>query len=75
MKKNHIHLSIDDNGQGFSYDGYGSTARKNSPSAGISNMKERAFIINGDLKIKTKPGKGTHILVKIPLITLYHEQD
>jgi signal transduction histidine kinase len=75
MKKNHIHLSIDDNGQGFSYDGYGSSARKNSPSAGISNMKERAFIINGDLKIKTKPGKGTHILVKIPLITLYHEQD
>jgi signal transduction histidine kinase len=75
MKKNHIHLTIDDNGQGFSYDGYGSTARKNSPSAGISNMKERAFIINGDLKIKTKPGKGTQILVKLPLNTLYHEQD
>ncbi len=75
MKKKHIHLKIDDNGQGFTYDEFASKPAKDSPSAGISNMKERAFIINGDLKITTKPGKGTQILVKIPFINLYHEQD
>jgi signal transduction histidine kinase len=73
LKKKHIHLRIDDNGQGF--DEFASRPGKNSPSAGISNMKERAFIINGDIKITTKPGKGTQIHVKIPFINLYHEQD
>ncbi|QHT67492.1 histidine kinase [Rhodocytophaga rosea] len=75
LKKKHIHLKIDDNGQGFAYDEFASKPGKNNPSAGISNMKERAFIINGDIKITTKPGKGTQIHVKIPYITLYHEQD
>ncbi len=75
LKKKHIHLKIDDNGQGFAYEEFASKPGKNSPAAGISNMKERAFIINGDLKITTKPGKGTGIHVKIPFIPLYHEQD
>ena len=75
LKKKYIHLKIDDNGQGFAYDEFAGKPGKDSPSAGISNMKERAFIINGDLKITTKPGKGTGIHVKIPFITLYHEQD
>jgi signal transduction histidine kinase len=75
LKKKHIHLKIDDNGQGFAYNEVALKPGKNNPSAGISNMKERAFIINGDIKITTKPGKGTHIHVKIPYINLYHEQD
>jgi signal transduction histidine kinase len=75
LKKKHIHLKITDNGQGFTYDDFAARPGKNSPSAGISNMKERAFMINGDLKITTRPGKGTHIHVKIPHTDLYHEQD
>jgi signal transduction histidine kinase len=75
LKKKHIHLRINDDGQGFAYDELNSKSGKSSLAAGISNMKERAFIINGDLKITTKPGKGTQIHVKIPFINLYYEQD
>jgi signal transduction histidine kinase len=75
LKKKHIHLKIDDNGQGFSYKQLADKPREKSPSQGISNMKERAFIINGDLKISTKPGLGTGVHVKIPFIDPYHEQD
>lgn len=75
LKKKHIHLKINDNGQGFAYEEIESMTEKSSPAAGIINMKERAFIINGDLKITTKPGKGTQIHVRIPFINLYYEQD
>jgi signal transduction histidine kinase len=75
LKKKYIHLKIVDNGQGFSYNEFVSKPGKNSPSHGISNMKERTFIINGDITITTTPGKGTQIHIKVPYINLYHEQD
>jgi signal transduction histidine kinase len=75
VKKKYIYLKIEDDGQGFAYDGIASRSGTNSPAHGISNMKERAFLMNGEIKITTKPGKGTQIQLKVPFIYPYHEQD
>jgi len=56
--KNNIELKITDNGTGFN--------KKNTGSGmGLKNINYRTELINGDLKIFTKSGKGTTIIVKI----------
>jgi len=57
-------LSVSDNGKGFNFaDTYYKTG-----SLGLIGMHERAHIINGDLSIETEPGRGTTILLKVPVI-------
>jgi signal transduction histidine kinase len=34
---------------------------------GLSNMRERAALFAGEVSISTEPGKGTHIVLSIPL--------
>jgi signal transduction histidine kinase len=59
-------LTIQDDGKGFdvesvlqSYDQRG--------SLGMINLQERAKLLNGVLDIQSKPGKGSRIIVYIPL--------
>ena len=53
---------IEDNGRGFD-----STAKVGKESFGLMGMKERINLLNGDLRIKSAPGAGTKVIVKIPL--------
>lgn len=53
-------LSVEDNGQGFDMD-----TRK--PGHGITTMQQRALTLEGQLTIKTSPGKGTKINCLVPL--------
>jgi two-component system, NarL family, sensor histidine kinase LiaS len=53
-------LSIRDNGKGFVYD------PNQIDGMGLQFMTERASLIGGELKIDTKPGKGTEITLKYP---------
>jgi signal transduction histidine kinase len=55
-------ITIDDDGSGIS-------AIKNE-GIGIQNMKARVSSMNGTFEMSSKPGRGTSLLVKIPLITL-----
>lgn len=58
---NHIlKMRIADNGIGFNID-------EVKQGIGISNMKRRAELSAGELSLKTSPGKGTEIIVTIPL--------
>ncbi|GGB02448.1 MEDS domain-containing protein [Puia dinghuensis] len=57
-------LTITDNGHGFDK---GVIAGKRT--LGILGMKERTTIIGGEYHLRTKPGQGTGISVKIPLRT------
>ena len=57
-----LFLSIADNGKGF--DKQKVTDKR---TLGILGMKERVNMINGVYKINADPGKGTEVLVKIPL--------
>lgn len=55
-------LEVTDNGVGISQN------RINDPqSLGLLGMKERAFILGGDVKINGAKGKGTNVKVLIPL--------
>lgn len=74
-KKKFIYLSVLDNGQGFSQQKLLHKAGNSGPSHGISNMKERVYMINGEINIQSKPGQGTRIHVKVPLLTTHHEQN
>ena len=59
-------LYIEDNGKGFSgnFDDKSSDGRKHF---GISLMKERVELLNGTIEITSEKGKGTKILIEIPL--------
>lgn len=53
-------MTIEDNGKGFDI-------LKTSQGIGLQNMKARTESLNGTMEISSQPGKGTSIIVKIPL--------
>jgi len=57
-----LFLSIADNGKGFD-----KQKIANKRTLGILGMKERVNMINGEYRIKAFPGKGTEVLVQIPM--------
>ncbi|WP_113930450.1 GAF domain-containing sensor histidine kinase [Bacillus sp. P14.5] len=58
---NLVSLQIKDHGCGFHY-----SPNQSIPTMGIQGMKERVEKIGGLFQLKSKPGNGTEILVKIP---------
>ena len=58
-KTNYV-LEIKDDGQGFN------TKKENLGCMGLNNMKERAMMAGGKLKIESHMGQGTKITVSIP---------
>jgi signal transduction histidine kinase len=54
-------LLVEDNGVGFDRN-----TRKDN-SFGLLGIKERALMVNGRTRISSRPGKGTQVLVSIPL--------
>lgn len=61
-----IGLEINDNGKGFNVNEVmGSYERRGS--LGMINLRERADLVNGLLRVDSAPGKGTRIRVFIPL--------
>jgi signal transduction histidine kinase len=71
-KKKYIHLIIADNGKGFLY---GIEEKNGVAHLGINNMQERSHMINGTMKIDSRPGEGTRIGIKLPIIYLEDEQN
>jgi two-component system sensor histidine kinase DegS len=54
---------IKDEGRGFDV---GRTATK-SESYGIMGMKERVELLGGEVEIISAPGKGTQVIITVPL--------
>jgi signal transduction histidine kinase len=65
-EEGHLVASVRDRGRGFNL-----TAVEVSYSAGSSlgllNMKERAKLIGADFRIRSEPGKGTTVELRMPL--------
>ncbi|MDB5252182.1 MAG: hypothetical protein JWP27_1351 [Flaviaesturariibacter sp.] len=63
LQKNNIVLSTSDNGAGFDYD------RKLATDAGIglTSLKSRVEIMNGQFYLESKKGKGTSYIFQIPV--------
>jgi signal transduction histidine kinase len=58
-----ILLRIADNGKGFDTD----KIAGNDKSYGMTNMRERAELLDGSIKVESAPGIGTTISVSIPI--------
>ena len=59
-------LEVKDDGKGFDVNKI-TRVDKGGRGAGLFTMKERARLVGGACKIRSEPGKGTKIAVKIPL--------
>jgi signal transduction histidine kinase len=59
---NTLCLTVTDNGVGFE-----STEIRQKPGLGLSSMRERIRLVDGDFSISSQPGKGTVINVCVPL--------
>ena len=55
-----IELGVTDNGQGFD-------ARTPRKTLGLLGMRERVNIMNGMFNIQSQPGRGTTVLITVPL--------
>ncbi|MEK4146222.1 sensor histidine kinase [Robertmurraya sp. FSL W8-0741] len=61
MAQEQITVLVKDNGQGFNID------ERKDESFGIIGMRERVELLGGKLSINSKIGKGTTVLIKVPL--------
>lgn len=62
---NQARLSVSDNGHGF--DPHAGAAI-NRGRQGMAGMRERARALGGSLRAESRPGKGTRIFVRVPLL-------
>jgi signal transduction histidine kinase len=56
-----IALEVRDDGVGFDIDD-----KRETPSLGLIGMRERAALTGGALEIKSAPGSGTSVLLRVP---------
>lgn len=56
-----VNVSVKDDGKGFSF------GETKSQSFGLIGMRERVDMLEGSLELTSKPGKGTHVFINIPL--------
>jgi len=57
-----LHLTIQDRGQGFDV-----LADRPAEGLGLLGMKERVRLVEGTLRVKSRPGDGTRIEVQVPI--------
>jgi PAS domain S-box-containing protein len=57
-----LELSIEDNGSGFEI-----SKVKSKKTLGILGMQERSSMMGGDFSVNSTPGKGTTIVVSVPI--------
>ncbi len=60
IKNGQLTVHITDNGRGFDQN-------KTAHGNGIANMKKRAAEVKGKLEIKSAPGKGTEVILNVPI--------
>lgn len=59
-------VTIADNGRGFKLSNSMSELARDG-KLGLAGMQERAQLINGTLRVESEPGKGTRIIVDVPV--------
>jgi len=62
FKPHVVHFRVMDDGVGFDQ-----STRAERPQFGIMGMRERVKLLQGKMKIHSRPGKGTSVLFSIPL--------
>ena len=62
MVASKVQLEVNDNGAGFDVE------ETKGNGLGLVSMQERVHFVHGELFVESEPGKGTRIIVRIPLI-------
>lgn len=60
-------LMIEDDGAGFPFSGRMSQAELDSTGRAPAIIRERVRLINGELTIESKPGRGSRVEIRVPL--------
>jgi signal transduction histidine kinase len=60
----HVTLEIEDDGRGFA--SQPSQSQRTPTSFGLTGMAERASLIGGELSVRSTPGRGTVVTVRVP---------
>jgi signal transduction histidine kinase len=66
-KESRVHITVEDDGDGFDVDRLLSRPIENAKGLGIIGMKERAGLLDGRLMVYSTPGEGTRVCMEIPL--------
>ncbi len=67
-------VRIEDDGKGFDVDAaFGQ--RKLQQNLGIHGMRERANLLGGELTVRSAPGQGTVLTVRIPVASEDHQRE
>ena len=56
-----VELSVADDGRGFTFD-------QASRGLGLAGMRERALLVNGDLRVESRPEVGTNVRLRVPIV-------
>ena len=64
VKDSRLFLEVKDNGRGFD-----PVAVEEKKTLGLTGMKERSNLIDGTYEVETAPGKGTRVMISVPLIS------
>ncbi len=76
LEAGQVQLTIADDGRGFAAEGWRAEgeetalapgARAQEHGFGLIGMRERAHLLNGTMQIRSCPGAGTQVEVRIPL--------
>lgn len=65
MDRSTVRLEVIDNGVGF--DPKQPPRHEPGSGLGLPGMRERVALVNGRLEVDSGPGRGTHIIVELPL--------
>jgi PAS domain S-box-containing protein len=60
-----IILRVEDNGRGFDVQARAAAADQEK-RMGLRSMQERVTLLNGEMKLQSKPGQGTKVFIKLP---------
>ena len=60
-----IILRVEDNGRGFDVHARAAAAVQEK-RMGLRSMQERVTLLNGKMKLQSKPGQGTKVFIKLP---------
>ncbi|MFQ5852792.1 MAG: ATP-binding protein, partial [Candidatus Binatia bacterium] len=64
LEGDHVLITVADDGRGFDLGELPGRARK---CFGLETMRERAKSLGGSLEVHSRPGRGTSVLVRLPL--------
>ena len=63
----HVILSVKDNGKGFDPNHIPVHSKPDHSGFGLSMMRERVYLLSGNITIDSKPGEGCSIIVDVPI--------